>query len=218
MAPDFAAQYLAAARNLLDFDPNDARASAASVVRAEPRLGVRMPQALRDYYLALGNLSELNQAHNHLLAPADWYLESGELVFLVENQAVVFWGVAATDTRGADAAVFQGVNSATAPVEWLPECDSCSEFLLVMLHWQVAMVGLEFCGAAQADGPALAAHLQASWERVGTVGTMTACRREGCAACLEADGGQCYVAARTEELFDAMAAELKTVGAQVEQF
>src|SRR6266481_8167056 len=42
------------------------------IAAAEKKLGLRLPRALRDYYLVAGRERFLNHAHNHLCAPRDW--------------------------------------------------------------------------------------------------------------------------------------------------
>src|SRR5687767_13749169 len=79
------------------------------VSAAERRLGLRTPAAIRDYFLLAGREARINQAHNHLLGPSEWFVDSGHLVFLAENQNVVLWGLPVSDARD-DPAVLQGVN------------------------------------------------------------------------------------------------------------
>jgi len=42
------------------------------ITAAGHRLGVRLPGALREYYLIAGRFEQLNGAHNRLLTPHDW--------------------------------------------------------------------------------------------------------------------------------------------------
>jgi hypothetical protein len=218
VAEAFKDRYAVAALSLLGWVPDTARMDERSVARAERHFGVALPEALRGYYLTLGNLRELNDAHNRLLAPKDWFIDGGKLVFMVENQAVVYWGVEAAKSPDDDAAVFQGVNLLPEAIEWHPECDRCSEFLLVMLHWQAVMGGLEWLGMTDEAGPTVADHLTANWQRVGGYGEMDAYCREGRAACLLTDGGgQLYVGGRTEAVFESIAEELRAVGVELDQ-
>jgi hypothetical protein len=76
----------------------------------EKRLGVRLPEALRTYYEVAGNMRRLNEAYNRLLPPERWRIDRNMLVFLVENQGVVRWGVAATRSRRIDLGVFYTVH------------------------------------------------------------------------------------------------------------
>src|SRR3712207_4710383 len=110
MSPTFSRQYrdtvAALARPLKASD----RTPADALSRAERRLGVRLPGALREYYRACGRFGPLNRAHDRLIAPEKLFVDSGKLVFLEENQWVVYWGVEAASERRGDPPVFQGVN------------------------------------------------------------------------------------------------------------
>jgi hypothetical protein len=114
----------------------------------EKRLGVRLPTALRDYYLVAGAERRFNTCFQRLLAPANLWLDHRRLVFMEENQSVVFWGVAASRTKQTDPTVFQGIND--EPISWYVENRKCSVFLSVILHYQ-AVSGLPHC--ARADAP-----------------------------------------------------------------
>jgi hypothetical protein len=104
--------------------------SEESIATAEKQFGIRLPTALRDYYLSIGNFHRFNEAQDRLLAPKDWFLDAGKLAFMVENQAVVYWGVVALESPEDDPPVFQGVNHLPQSIEWHPEHDRCSEFLM----------------------------------------------------------------------------------------
>lgn len=217
MAETFADRYAVAALTLLGSVPDGTSMDEQSLARAERHVGVSLPQALRSYYLTLGNLRELNNAHDRLLAPKDWFIDEGKIVFMVENQAVVYWGVEASKSPEDDPSVFQGVNLLPKTIEWHAECDSCSEFLLVMLHWQAVLGGLEWLGMADEVGPALAACLAANWRQIGRVNELVAYGREGRAACLLTDSGQLYIGGRTESEFQEITAELRAVGVEFDQ-
>jgi hypothetical protein len=217
VAEAFEARYAVAALSLLGSLSDTAGMDEQSLARAEQHFGVALPKSLRSYYLTLANLRELNDAHNRLLSPQDWFLDGGKLVFMVENQGVVYWSVEATKSPDDDPPVYQGVNRLPETIDWYPECDLCSEFLLVMLHWQAVMGGLEWLGATDEGGPAMMEHLADSWQQVGEVNEMVAFRREGRAACLLTDSTQLYVGSRTEVLFEEIAAELRVVGVGLHQ-
>jgi len=63
-----------------------------AIEAAEVRLGVNLPAPLREYYLSVGR-HKINSAHNRLLPPDALEVSQGRLVFMEENQCVVFWGV-----------------------------------------------------------------------------------------------------------------------------
>jgi hypothetical protein len=81
---------------------------AGEIVAGEHRLGIQMPNALREYYLVSGRLHRLNRAHNRLYSPDGWFVDVGKLVFMEENQSVVFWGIPISEGSGDDPPVLQG--------------------------------------------------------------------------------------------------------------
>ena len=144
----------------------------------ERSLGISLPASLRGYFRAAGRESRLNQAHNHLLSPREWFVDSNHLVFLAESQDVVFWGVR-LDAAERDPPVSQGVNRER--IEWHPEHSSCAEFLCVMLHWQAVMgaFGRTWSAVVGRDFPV---RLE-GWTRVGESNGMQAFARDGIALC-----------------------------------
>jgi len=107
--------------------------SEAVIARAEKLLGVRLPEALREYYACAGNASGLNEAHNHFRNPRDLYFEGEYLMFMDENQAVVSWGIKRADLGEADPVVWQRNN--TPPEEWYSEEKSFTELMASMFEW-----------------------------------------------------------------------------------
>jgi hypothetical protein len=69
MADGFRERYEAAVEYLLGSLPPGCGMSGREINTGEKHYGVRLPAALRDYYLGVGNLRRLNEAHNRLLAP-----------------------------------------------------------------------------------------------------------------------------------------------------
>jgi hypothetical protein len=180
-----------------------------TLTRAEKAVGVTLPPALRDFYLAVGRVP-LARAHDELLSPDDWFIDGGRLVFMVENQAVVYWGIS-TAARSGDPPTFQGVNLEPDPTEWHPECRRCSDFLCVMLCWQAVSGGYRWLGVANAPRT-IGRHLGKQMTRVGSVHELTAYRRDGTAACLLADAGRLHFGGRTKRHFEAIAGELADAG------
>src|SRR4051794_10185663 len=98
-----------------ELTPGDA-CPESEVAAAEARLGLRVPKALRDYYLVAGREDGFNQAHDRFFPPGEWFVDQGHLVFKEENQSAVYWGVAATPEPPDDPSVFQGVNDDS--IQW----------------------------------------------------------------------------------------------------
>jgi hypothetical protein len=101
-------------------------------VRAEKRLGLALPPALRDYYLLAGAAAE-NREHNRLFAPEELVVEEDRLLFMEENQGVVTWGAALGRGPRADPVVWQRVNGDRP--EWYSEELTFSAFIIASLAW-----------------------------------------------------------------------------------
>lgn len=216
MKATFRDQYESAVADLLGELPPGSGMTDEVLAAAERQHAVRLPPALRDYYRAMGYLHTLNKAHNRLLSPDDWFVDAGRLVFLEENQSVVYWGIDTADPPGDDPPVLQGVNLHPQPIEWYPEYECCSEFLLVMLHWQAVCGGFDNLGVAGAR-PEVLAHFERHWKRVGRVGDLIAFRHLEQTACIIGqDNRQLFVGALTDESYEALEAELQPLGIRLD--
>jgi uncharacterized protein (TIGR02996 family) len=182
------------------------------VAEGERRLGIRLPRALRDYYLVAGS-HRFNQVHNNLLPPKEWYLTSGKVVFLMENQGVWHCGVKVNDPAGDDPPVF-GEYEGTSDRWRLPE--RCSEFLVTHLYFQAVYgYGMKYRGSADLVTPEGLAKLEETWPFIGDDDAVRAFGKDGQAACLE--GGSLYVGGRKRKDFDAIVAEFSGLGVVIEK-
>jgi hypothetical protein len=190
-----------------------------NISAVEARLGLRLPAVLREYYLLAGRFDRFNRAHNELRRPGDWTVEGGKLVFLEENQCVVFWGVEAGALPEDDPPVYQAENVRGRPAKWFLEHERCSEFLIVMLHLQAVWGGYDFLGGSEVKQEAMKRFLT-RWSAAGMVNQLSAFNREGAAACLLEDKGllQLYVGGRAERDFALIRADLEAVGVELEHF
>jgi hypothetical protein len=186
---------------------------AGEIVAGEHRLDIRLPSALREYYLIAGQLERLNCAHNRLYSPRDWFVDAGKLVFMEENQQVVFWGISIGKDPVDDPPVLQGVNVAGQPIEWHPEHGSCSEFLLMMLHWQAVCGGMALTAGADIS-PMTLTRIRAGFPFVGEMGGMLTFARDGGTACVIGEGEalQLFVGGRAEHDFNLIVAEFAHIG------
>ncbi len=151
------------------------------LVAAERRLGIRLPKALADFYRTAGRADDYTSVFNRLLPPGELVVESGKLVFLEENQAVVVWGTEAGANHSTDPPSFQATNA--EPLVWESVNEHCSIFLLVMLHWESAFAGaMPIASTAAVDGN-LDKMLDLNWSFVGEVNGLRAYNRTGAAIC-----------------------------------
>jgi cell wall assembly regulator SMI1 len=75
----------------------------ATIQAAEARLGVRLPATLRNFYKAWGRRRDMTQMRNPLLPPEELEIREDTLIFWVENQAVLYWGVPSAALEEAEA-------------------------------------------------------------------------------------------------------------------
>jgi len=100
--------------------------------------GIDLPPGLRSYYLVAGR-HPVNHRHNRLRPVAQLEVDQHRVVFLDENQGVVFWGIA-VDDEAADPIVWQG-QPATGdrPTTWYCEDTPLTAFLSEM--WRFTVTG-----------------------------------------------------------------------------
>ena len=183
------------------------------VAQEERRLGVRLPRALRDYYLVAGRCARLNQAHDRLLPPKQWELASGKLVFLEENQGVALAGVRANDPAGDDPPVFWGYVIDEKP-RWGRHHDRCSEFLVINLYQQAVLGGMRYLAQANIT-PQNLAEIEKTWPFMGE-GYVQTFGKDGQAVCVMGDA-ELYAGGRTRKDFDAIVASLSQIGVRIEE-
>jgi hypothetical protein len=107
--------------------------SPRTLLAAERRLKLKFPIALTEYYLLAGKLA-LNREHNRLFAPSALVVRNQKLIFMEENQVVVFWGMDIDDLSRPDPNVFQATRE--EPLDWHSEGLPFSDFILKMWRWQ----------------------------------------------------------------------------------
>jgi hypothetical protein len=122
----------------------------ADVSAAEARLGVKLPSALRTFYLVTGAW-DLNFAHNRLLEPNELRWVNDRLVFYEENEKLAQWGIQRKELSRPDPVVAQGVRD-RGRLQWFDEELSCSKFLVLMTYWQTLVGGLGFASVATTEG------------------------------------------------------------------
>ncbi|MFG3494261.1 SMI1/KNR4 family protein [Streptomyces sp. NPDC047928] len=76
--------------------------SPAELEAAERRLGLNLPAPLREAHLLFGRRTDLTSNHDTLLPPEKLYVTDGALVYRVENQGTVSWGVTLDDLHRED--------------------------------------------------------------------------------------------------------------------
>jgi hypothetical protein len=150
------------------------------IAAAEKRLGVRIPAALRDYYLVAGRERRFNTSHNRVLAPQKWTIDKQRLIFMEENQQVVWWAISTRNAGNDDPPIYQAVDD--EPLTWVREHRKCSVFLAVMLHYQAVGGAYGFQGYGQAPRD-VKKRLQKAWTFCGVVNGLRAYSRANQVVC-----------------------------------
>lgn len=175
-----------------------------AIEAAETRLGITIPAALRDYYLSVGR-HELNRVHNRLWPPDELEVLRGRLVFLEENQSVIYWGVRRR-TTAADPLVSQTMDLDEG--EWLAEV-RCSLFLPAMLCWYAAACWMPHTGYTDEMPHATARRLVRGWPSAGRSAVHSAFVRGRRVVSIEESGSGVVVrlGTRSRRDFDALVSE-----------
>lgn len=180
------------------------------LLAAEKQLGLRVPAALRDYYRIAGRADDFNCAHDELLPPTSWTIESRRLVFMVENQSVLSYALpVGPQPVGDNPPVFWGQDD--EPIRWYKAIGRCTDFLMVMLHVQAAFCGaMPYHNTAQVR-PGLRKVLDRDWSFVGELHSMRAYHKPGRVVCFVKDwngSGRVFVGVSREADLAAVAHEL----------
>jgi len=94
-------------------------------------LATDVPQALREFYLALGN-SELMEAYYYFWDPDELEIEDGYLLFLEDEEELYTWGIKAEQIDVPDPLIWRRSN---AKGNWVCEEGTFSEFVLDYFDW-----------------------------------------------------------------------------------
>jgi hypothetical protein len=78
----------------------------SEIARAEARLGLALPAAMREAYSLFGRRSDLTSRQDRLLSPDQLRVEDRALVYRVESQHVVEWAVPLSHTAEDDPPVW----------------------------------------------------------------------------------------------------------------
>lgn len=119
------------------------------IIKAESRLGFRLPQTLREFYLLAGRREDISQRFDHLSNPEELSVQADALVFYAENQGVVLWGIHVNEIEKNNPPVVVAVYDDV--LEWGPDSEQLSDFLLWMLYRQA----IEICGGSSVETKSL---------------------------------------------------------------
>lgn len=65
----------------------------SDIENAEKRLGIKLPQTLKEFYLAAGNLPQITSSFEYFDKLNELNIEDNKLLFLTENQGTCRWAI-----------------------------------------------------------------------------------------------------------------------------
>ena len=147
------------------------------VAAAESRLGLRLPELLREYYLRTGRHGGINGGHQYLLPPDEILRRGDKILFYFEEQSLLRWAVDMHETTLEDPPVYGSAEGE----EWSVFTERLSDFLYGMLLWQCAQGAMENTGIGIAPRARLerAAAALPGWERLVLFDQTVALMRDG---------------------------------------
>ena len=103
---------------------------------AERSLGFSIPSALTEWYCSSGKRRSVWSRQDEFLPPDRLHVQNDALIFYVENQAVVQWGIPMDQLALDDPSVV--VESVDDADQWIPQTDKLSKFAIYMFAYTLA--------------------------------------------------------------------------------
>ena len=114
--------------------------TAGEVAAAEERLGLRLPASLTALYRLIGRRRDLTSRQNRLISLNSLLVEDGTLIYRVEAEGIVTWGVRVCDLELADPPVVFGFGDGSP---WRPFLGSFSLAAVEMVLSEAVSSGAE---------------------------------------------------------------------------
>jgi len=129
--------YKLIAEEILDRSINSNEGIEASKIQIQERkLNSSIPLELVEFYTSLGKNDLFINGFQHFAKIEELFINDNKLVFLQENQSVVYWAVDLNDKK----TIFQTCDqNFEENVEWLKEDFFLTEFLEMLLYFQCVM-------------------------------------------------------------------------------
>ncbi|MDR2750844.1 MAG: hypothetical protein LBC41_09305 [Clostridiales bacterium] len=166
--------YISRIKALYEIPEDDASGfSESEIGEFEEKKKAKLPLALRDYYLRLGKSYAVNASFNRLLGPDEAvFLGGGDhLVFYVESQKAVYWGIDRSDLPSSNPEVHANFDPEDPEEEWSADSGTTEGFLESMAYWNGVLGGLGYTANYQVDeetgiGLGLVRDIEDNWERL----------------------------------------------------
>jgi len=108
----------------------------SGILEQEKLLNIKIPSALQELYLTVGNNALFTDGFHHFSEVTSLFVKDNKLVFLQENQSVVYWAVDLTDSKTVYQTTDQNFDQ---HVQWYSEELSLDQFIEMILYIQCVM-------------------------------------------------------------------------------
>lgn len=123
--------------------------SSEKIEDVENKLGLVLPNPLREFYQLVGNLDIFTKSFQRFAAIDDLLIKDSKLIFLEENQSVLYWAYNLEDSDTDDPLIYQNTHYDTG--EWYSENMRLYSFLILMAYYQCAQGGYEWGASCELD-------------------------------------------------------------------
>lgn len=126
---------------------------------AELKMGHSLPEVLKELYLLAGKNYMLMESFHRFALPSQLECIDNKIIFLEENQEVCYWRFAVGEENPS---VYQLTENNDDYKEKL----KLNDFIKLILYYQCAQKGYEFCGTAEITNEDLEIFIHTEWEEV----------------------------------------------------
>lgn len=114
--------------------------SISEIEKIELQLEISIPKPLKYFYLSIGKIDLFADGFQHFAKPNQLYLKDEKLIFLEENQSVVYWGIDINNPK----IVFQTTNIEEEEIDWYEEDILLDKFIELMIYFQCVMSDVSY--------------------------------------------------------------------------
>ena len=101
-------------------------------------LKIELPDIFIEFYSKFAATKNVKDTFNYFLSPSKWDIIDDRLVFLEENQNVVFWGIHKLHLQKYGDPIVDIANN-TDPIEWVKEDLNFSNFIQFVFFYNIIM-------------------------------------------------------------------------------
>lgn len=105
----------------------------SNIENFEKKSGIDIPSKLKEFYSILGNTKLFTDGFQRFADLPELFVKDNKLVFLQENQSVLYWGIDLRDKKSIYQTTDQDFKN---EVQWYKEDFELSDFLEMMLFFQ----------------------------------------------------------------------------------